>query len=344
MTAGNSLTSSVRRISYIVGAGTNPYRNIAIEEYLLRHVKPKACILYLWQNENTVVIGRNQNCWKECRVTRLEKDGGHLARRLSGGGAVFHDMGNLNFTFLAPKDVYNVERQLSVIVEACRRLGIGAEKTGRNDIAVEGKKFSGNAFYQAGENCCHHGTLLLQADTEKMSHYLSVGKDKLEAKGVASVQSRVTNLSEYCPGLTAEMMKAELIGAFITVYGMEGNRIEEEKLPEEPLKEREDFFSSPSWKYGRHLPFSTAFSGRFAWGDADLRLVVEKGIIRDSCIYSDGLDETFLLKAAKALRGVPFDTEVIFGCLDGLLREEEWNPLRRQMTEDLKELIKSKEI
>lgn len=347
MTGNNPSTSSVRRILYIEAAHTNPYRNIAIEEYLLHHVEQGECILYLWQNQNTVVIGRNQNCWKECRVTRLEEDGGHLARRLSGGGAVFHDLGNLNFTFLASRDVYDVERQLSVIVEACRRLGIVAEKTGRNDITVKGKKFSGNAFYQTEKSCYHHGTLLLRVDTEKMGRYLSVAKDKLEAKGVASVQSRVTNLCEYCPDLTAEKMKGELIHAFSTVYGMDADCIKEEELPEELLKEGEHFFGSAPWKYGRHLPFSTAFSRRFTWGEAELRLVVEKGIIRDSCIYSDGLDETFLLKAAEVLKGCPFDTAAISYRLDDLLANaptEERNPLRHQITEDLKELIESQEI
>ena len=150
----------IQQIQYVISKGTNPYENIALEEYLLQRVSENTCILYLWQNKNTVVIGRNQNCWKECKVTALEEDGGYLARRLSGGGAVFHDLGNLNFTFLVRKVDYDVDRQLEVILTACRMLGIHAEKTGRNDITVDGKKFSGNAFYKTEESCYHHGTLL----------------------------------------------------------------------------------------------------------------------------------------------------------------------------------------
>ena len=337
----------MKKILLLESKGMNPYRNIAIEEYLLEHVNEGCCILYLWQNQNTVVIGRNQNPWKECKVTRLEEDGGCLARRLSGGGAVFHDRGNLNFTFLASKEVYDVQRQLEVIVEACRRLGITAEKTGRNDITVKGKKFSGNAFYKTEKSCYHHGTLLLQADMEKMARYLTVPEDKLKAKGVASVRSRVTNLTDYCPGLTAERMKEELEEAFSFVYGMPSERLEESALPEKELTERETFFGSDLWKYGKHIPFTAEFSQRFSWGGADLCLQVEKGIIREACLYSDGMDEAFLPKLARTLRDCPFQTEAMLRRLDFLLApegKEEITPLRRQMVEDIEELVKKREL
>ena len=138
----------INRLSYFISSSTNPYLNLAVEEYLLETVKPNQLILYLWQNERTVVIGKNQNAWKECRFQELEADGGHLARRLSGGGAVFHDLGNLNFTFLIPSSDYDLSKQMSVILEAVRSLGIDAQKSGRNDVTVDGKKFSGNAFCQ----------------------------------------------------------------------------------------------------------------------------------------------------------------------------------------------------
>lgn len=119
----------------------NPFRNFAVEEYLMNHVEEGEIIFFLWQNRNTVVIGRNQNGWHECNVKKLEEDGGLLARRLSGGGAVYHDIGNMNFSFLARKADYDVARQLSVIVEGVRKFGIQAEKSGRNDIKSTAANF-----------------------------------------------------------------------------------------------------------------------------------------------------------------------------------------------------------
>ena len=166
----------IQQLKLYEGQSFDPQLNLAVEEYLLQTVEPDCCILYLWQNQNTVVIGRNQNAWKECRTTLLEEEGGHLARRLSGGGAVFHDLGNLNFTFLVPTDCYDLEKQLSVIQLACRSFGIEAVRSGRNDILAEGRKFSGNAFYQSGGRSYHHGTLLVDVDMTRMSRYLNPSK------------------------------------------------------------------------------------------------------------------------------------------------------------------------
>src|SRR6056297_3762446 len=139
----------------------DPWHNLAFEEYLLNQVEENEVILYLWQNDNTGVIGRNQNAWKECRSELLAEEGGKLARRLSGGGAVYHDLGNLNFTFIMDKDNYNLKKQLKVILEAVRDQGIEAEFSGRNDLVVKSKKFSGNAFYFGSETAYHHGTILV---------------------------------------------------------------------------------------------------------------------------------------------------------------------------------------
>ena len=189
--------------------GLDPYRNLAIEQHLLETVLGGCCLLYLWQNERTVVIGRNQNAWAECRTTALFEEGGRLARRLSGGGAVYHDLGNLNFTFLLCEEDYDLTRQLSVIRRACSLCGIETEISGRNDLLASGRKFSGNAFCHHEGRAYHHGTLLIDVDADAMGRYLSPSKAKLEAKGVESVRSRVVNLRELNPALTVDMLKAD---------------------------------------------------------------------------------------------------------------------------------------
>ena len=138
----------IERLLTFESGSFDPFENLAIEQHLLETVGGGCCLFYLWQNQNTVVIGKNQNPYSECRVSLLEAEGGHLARRLSGGGAVFHDLGNLNFTFLVPTADYDLAKQQRVLLTACQSFGIPAEFSGRNDLLADGRKFSGNAFYQ----------------------------------------------------------------------------------------------------------------------------------------------------------------------------------------------------
>ena len=215
----------IKRLLVCRARGTDPYENLALEEALLSRVGKGELILYLWQNERTVVIGRNQNPWKECRTALLTGEGGHLARRLSGGGAVFHDLGNLNFTFLMSAEDYDLPRQLTVLERACQSLGIPAERSGRNDLLADGRKFSGNAFYKHNGRAYHHGTLMLDVDLEMVQRYLSPTKAKLAAKGVDSVRSRVVNLREFVPELTIDRLADALIAALAEVYAeATGNR------------------------------------------------------------------------------------------------------------------------
>ena len=285
---------------------TDPYRNLAVEEHLLERVEEGTCILYLWQNQNTVVIGRNQNAWKECRVSLLEGEGGHLARRLSGGGAVFHDAGNLNFTFLVNEADYDLDRQLTVIQTACRTLGVAAERSGRNDILADGRKFSGNAFYHSKGKAYHHGTLLVDTDGEKLARYLSPSKAKLQAKGVESVRSRVVNLRELVPELTCERLAEELTTAFAAAYGGTVRFLREEELDGTRVDELRRRYESTDWLYGPRLPLSFACEGRFDWGGVQLQLQVESGVVVQARVYSDAMDWTLAPALERALTGSPF--------------------------------------
>lgn len=325
----------IKQISSILSSSFNPYENLALEKYLFDHVKEDEVILYLWQNERTVVCGRNQNLWKECHVSRLLEDGGYPVRRLSGGGAVFHDKGNLNFTFLVKKDNYDVARQLQVIIQACKNLGIHAEKTGRNDITVDGRKFSGNAFYSSGERKYHHGTLLIQVDTSMMSAYLNVDKEKLATKGVSSVRSRVANLVEFCPGLTIQTMKDAMSAAFETVYHLPAAPYQLPVSASHELEETRQFFSSDEWLYGRKIDFAYRINRRFPWGDFDLQLNVEKGVIVAAALYSDANDESFIRSIQEKLEGISFTYTELKALVESCCQTQEHGA----MAQDINELL-----
>jgi len=296
----------ITSIHYIISKETNPYVNLALEEYLLKHVGEQECILYLWQNEKTVVIGKNQNPWKECKFTELEKDGGKLVRRLSGGGAVFHDLGNLNFTFLVHKKNYHLEKQLEVILRAVNHLGIPAEKSGRNDITVDGRKFSGNAFYSDGIHNYHHGTILVQVDMRMLSHYLNVTKDKLVSKGVDSVRSRVVNLTEYRPDLNIDTIKRELIRSFGEVYGLEPKPLSQDFINRNEIEKGIEKFSSWKWIFGQKIEFSDIYERRFPWGNIEFQFRVVAGEIKECAVYSDALHTEYIEQISSHLIGVPF--------------------------------------
>ena len=281
----------------------DPYYNIATEKRLLETVQPGCCILYLWQNQNTVVIGRNQNAWAECRTSLLEEEGGLLARRLSGGGAVFHDLGNLNFTFIMCQEDYDLDKQLSVIREACAAAGIQVEKSGRNDLLAGGCKFSGNAFYHAGGKAYHHGTLLVDADMEKLGRYLTPSKAKLASKGVQSVRSRVINLKQLCPDLTCEILKQHMTAAFGKVYGAAPQVLALSDEDEAAITEAAKTLGSWDWLYGQKLPFSVSFEDRFSWGGILLELDVQNGLVEAAQVYSDAMDWALPQKIQDALWG-----------------------------------------
>lgn len=326
----------MKQIYYYESLQNIPYDNIALEEYLLMNVQPDECILYLWQNKHTVVIGRNQNVWKECKTAELEADRGYLARRLSGGGAVFHDLGNLNFTFLARKANYNVERQLEVILRAVQKLGIKAEKSGRNDITVNGAKFSGNAFYSTKDYCYHHGTVLFNVDKDNLSKYLNVSKAKLQSKGVSSVRSRIANLRDFNPDITLEQLREKMIEAFGEVYGFAPQKLEESRLDKAAIQALSEKFSSRDWLYGAPIKFSYEVSKRFDWGEIELQMEIGNGKVLNTAVYSDSLHPHFISAIPDALNGTLFSSSALANAIDAISLEDGVPPI---LVDDIKNLL-----
>lgn len=290
----------------IISNQSNPYLNIAVENYLLSRPSDGDITMYLWQNRRTVVIGQNQNPYSECNVELLESDGGFLMRRKTGGGAVFHDLGNLNFSFIVPYEMYDQTRQFSVLQKAVAQYGLQTEVSGRNDVLCQGRKFSGNAFSKGRYQRLHHGTILIRTDVEVLQKYLKVKPAKLQKHGVASVQSRVVNLSELNTEITAQNIVPHLISAFEQEYGNPLQTLSFDEIVKAPeVQTLYAEFASPEWKYGRWQQFQAQHSAQFEWGGVEVSVVVDEvsATITSVEIASDGLFPDDIALAQHLLTG-----------------------------------------
>ena len=314
------------KIRIIKSTSNNPWYNLALEECLLNNIQENQVILYLWQNKDCVVIGRNQNPWKECRWNDMKAEGIKLARRLSGGGAVYHDLGNLNFTFLVDKKDYDLVKQLSVVLKAVRDQNINAEYTGRNDIVSDNKKFSGNAFYFNDMGALHHGTILINANFELLSKYLQVSKEKIISKGIESVKSRVVNLKEINPFVTVEKIEGSLMDAFIEIYSnkeivttieyINPEDTDSSIVYSDEIKNLYNKYCSWKWIFGDSPKFDLNIEKRFPWGNIDMEVSLKKGIIDNIKVYSDSLEQNLILELSEILRNVPLKTDNIIKTID----------------------------
>ena len=234
-----------------------------------------------------------------------------MARRLSGGGAVFHDLGNLNFTFLGPQAEYDLDRQFAVIAEAVSLLGLQAERSGRNDVLIQGRKFSGNAFFKHDGKAYHHGTLLVDVDMDKLGRYLNPSKAKLQAKGVDSVRSRVVNLTELNPQITIASMKDAMTQAFAKVYDKPMAVITDSDFDHAAIEALRQRNASWEWNYGQKLPFTAEMEARFPWGCVQLCMQVENGVVQMAKVYSDAMDWSVPGRLESLLVGARFEKEDI---------------------------------
>lgn len=305
-----------------------PWENLATETHLAGRIRTGDFILYLWQNDHTVVIGRNQNALRECRAHLLEEEGGYLARRTTGGGAVYHDLGNLCFTFVASPERYDLARQMKVVQTACAKFGIRTKLSGRNDIVTEeGCKFSGCAFSVTKKCLIQHGTLMIHVDKEKLGRYLTPSREKIVSKGVASVKSRVCNLQDLNPDMTVPAMRTALREAFEDEYGA-AVCLKKEDLDEAEIRGIRDKYASWEWRYGKSPKCETSLSGRFDWGEVEIFLSL-KNMTVDACkVYSDALDTEFPELLEQYLSGRRYD---------GLRAEDlrEFTPARRKMMREV---------
>ncbi|SHG74390.1 lipoate--protein ligase [Ornithinibacillus halophilus] len=301
---------------------TDPMINLAIEEYILQNFGEKDTYLLFYINKPSIIIGRNQNTIEEINTDYVEENGIKVVRRLSGGGAVYHDEQNLNFSFITKDDgesFHNFEKFTKPLVDVLNELGVPAELQGRNDLAVEGRKISGNAMFSTKGRMFSHGTLMLDSEIENVVKALKVKKEKIESKGIKSIRSRVANISEFLDEkIPMEEFKERILKHVFKVDDVKD--VPRYELTEEDWKNihkiSEERYQKWEWNYGKSPAFNFQETKKFPGGLVDVRLDVNKGLIENCKIYGDffGLGE--IVDLEKQLIGVRHSKEAIEEALE----------------------------
>ncbi|MDA1476002.1 lipoate--protein ligase [Bacillus sp. CLL-7-23] len=301
---------------------TDPRINLAIEEYCLKYLDPEQTYLLFYINQPSIIIGKNQNTIEEINTKYVEDNGIIVVRRLSGGGAVYHDLGNLNFSFITKDDgnsFHNFKKFTEPVVAALQRLGVKAELSGRNDLMANGRKISGNAQFSTKGRMFSHGTLLFDSEIEHVVSALNVKKEKIESKGIKSIRSRVANISEF---LNEKMTTEEFRQLLLRYIFNTDEEIPEYKLTDEDWKQikqiSKERYQNWDWNYGKSPKFNLQHSKRFSAGSIDIRLEVQKGIIRECKIFGDFFGVGDVSEIEEKLSGVQYGRETIEEALQGI--------------------------
>lgn len=295
---------------YLETGTTDPYFNLAFEEYVFEQMDRSRSYFILWQNENTIVVGKHQNTYEEINQPYVEEHGIRVVRRLSGGGAVYHDSGNLNYTFIVDKDAapdFNFKVFTVPVIKTLERLGVKAEFTGRNDLTIDGKKFSGNAQYVKRGRIMHHGCIMLDSNLEVVANALKVREAKFQSKGVKSVRSRVTTINAHAPRpITMEEFKGLLKRYILEAEGLEPMALTPEQL-QEVRRLRDEKYATWEWNYGASPAYDVRVEERFDFGLVTVYLQADRGRIQGVRIYGDFFSSAELSELEAALVGLPLD-------------------------------------
>ncbi len=310
---------------YIINNSTDPYVNIALEEYCLMNVDPGQDYFLLWQNEPSIIIGKNQNTIEEINQSFVEERGIKVVRRISGGGAVYHDLGNLNFTFISKVDPVRTT-DFSVfanpVINVLRELGVNAMLLGRNDIIANDRKISGNAQRLYRTKFLQHGTLLFDVNIDDLAEALNVPSDKIQSKGIKSIRSRVGNIREFLKeDMSIDKFRERLQKKLSDDYRSEEIRLSEEDL--QRIEERaRSKFASWDWTYGKSPAFNYRSEKRFPGGKTGVFLHVKDGLINECKFYGDYLSILDTEDFATSLIGLKYDR----GTLGAALKKEDITP------------------
>jgi lipoate---protein ligase len=301
---------------------TDPRINLAIEEYVLKNLDINETYLLFYINEPSIIIGKNQNTIEEINTEYVEENGIHVVRRLSGGGAVYHDLGNLNFSFITKDDgesFHNFLKFTKPVLQALQKLGVNAELSGRNDLVVDGRKISGNAQFSTKGRMFSHGTLMFDSEIDSVVSALKVKKDKIESKGIKSVRSRVVNISEFLSKkITIEEFRTKLLQSIFE----ERTDIPEYVLTEDDWEKihvlSKHRYQNWDWNYGKSPNFNLQHSHRFPVGQIDIRLDVQKGQIQHCKIFGDFFGVGDVSELQQRLEGIRYERGAIEEALEGI--------------------------
>ena len=308
-------------MKYIENYSNDPRYNLAFEEYCFKNLPTDDDYVILWINGPAIIVGKNQNTLEEINLDFVRTNGISVVRRITGGGAVYHDLGNLNFSFIVNSDkakVIDFKKYNIPILNALQKLGIPAELKGRNDIVIEDMKFSGIAQSIWRERVLNHGTLLFDTQLDVLGQALNVKQDKIESKGIKSVRSRVTNIKPY---LEEEITVEEFRDIILKhIFQMEGKEPEKYELSKEDLdainKSFEEKYSTWDWNYGSSPAFNYHNYKRFPFGSVDVRLHIEDGIIKESRIYGDFFGSENVEKLEETLKGLKYEEDQVLSVIN----------------------------
>ncbi|EUJ28012.1 Lipoate-protein ligase LplJ [Listeria floridensis FSL S10-1187] len=302
----------------------DPRINLAVEEFILTELNLDEPVLLFYINKPSIIIGRNQNTIEEINTDYVEKNGVIVVRRLSGGGAVYHDEGNLNFSFITEDDgdsFHNFAKFTQPIVEALKKLGVNAELKGRNDLLIDGFKVSGNAQFATKGKMFSHGTLMYNLNLDHVVASLKPRKDKLESKGVKSVRSRVANIADFMDEkMTTEEFRDLLLLYIFNVESVAD--VKEYKLTDADWERIHEIskarYANWDWNYGKSPKFDLERTKRFPVGSIDIRLNVQKGMITDIKIFGDFFGVGDVKEVEDRLRGTKYQPESLKESLQGI--------------------------
>lgn len=300
----------------IYNDNTNPYFNLAMEEYLLKTTTED--IFILWRNKPSIIVGKNQNTLSEINLDYVNENSIPVVRRQSGGGAVFHDLGNLNFTFISCNNnsFSDFRRFTQPIIDLLKTLSVNAEFSGRNDLLIDGKKFSGNAQYNYKNKVMHHGTLLFSSHITDLSNALKVKSIKFEGKGIKSVKSRVTNISEHLNNKLDILEFRDLIMNYMHSINHENYFY---NLSKDDIREIESLvenkYSTWEWNFGHSPKYSLSNELKYPGGNIEFNLEVEKGIISKLKFYGDFFGKEDISSLEFLLQGIKHEKNSLIDVL-----------------------------